>query len=193
MSVIINPNTLRAVSLAAAGKHEPRARLQGVNVVAEADSTTYVATSGAVLIAAREHVTNTTTGSWIIPAAFCAARKKVKGLGDDQYTLTVEAGKLFYSVGAYGEHVETIDDEYPDWRRCIPYDVTGKAGQFFPEQFKVFRQAGKIADWGAPYWHHNGDDMPAAITFTANSNVIGMAMPARLGNDRLHVPSWARR
>lgn len=94
--------------------------------------------------------------------------------------LEFEGGK--WSIG--GIPFKPVDGTYPDYRRIIPREHSGKAAQFNPAFIAAFAKAGKALGFkSAPIIRHNGEG-GAQVQFYGCDDFVGVIMPLRAFNEK---------
>lgn len=206
--VSLNIHALKAANKAAS-EEETRFYLKGVRVIVTQDTTTYVATNGAILFAYQEEAAHTSTepllGEWTIPSTVIAKMKCPKAnrrqRGRFQYsfaTMTVsDDGTLNTQFGDDKHEFKAVDGTYPDWRRVIPLktDPTEPVHNYNPDYLAALKKAGEIMGQSANSsnfdLHYNGSG-PAMITYSSVENALGIIMPYRANTGAINCPSWVR-
>jgi DNA polymerase-3 subunit beta len=190
------------MAILAADKKDRRERIRGVYMEVSATEIRFAATNGAVMGVCRiEQDTPdiTETIHCIIPAGLIAGIK-----GHD--TLTLEIGEpsderrlqreLTISQGGAKQSMQSIPEDYPDYRRVIPETTSGEPAQFDPDlliQLKKFGKAINNSKHGYFAIAYNGEK-PAIADFHTE-NLTAIIMPFRNEEKYRAVPespAWSR-
>jgi len=94
---------------------------------------------------------------------------------------------------------QPVDGTFPDWRRVVPSEITGKVAQFNPAYVADMGKIGLLLA-GKPkryspsagltaHIHHNGDSA-AGVTFPGFGDAYAVLMPIR-GAYHDDAPQWA--
>jgi DNA polymerase-3 subunit beta len=196
------PHILPAMAILAADKKDRRERIRGVYLEASAKALRFTATNGVVMGVYRiKHDTPdiTETIHCIIPAGLIAGIKR-------HDTLTIEIGEptderrlqreLTISQGGTKQSMQSIPEDYPDYRRVIPETTSGEPVQFDPDlliQLKKFGKAINNSKSGYFAIAYNGEN--TAIADFNTENLIAVINPLRIDEGAQSVrgcPSWAR-
>jgi hypothetical protein len=132
---------------------------------------------------------NTWQGTMIVPRA--VLEMVTKGFHNlDMAWITVKeqdkrghVTRATIKTGAVMNDIEfgAIDGVFPDYTRVIPLRVEEAVpAQFQPEYLAAFAKVAKVHGHknGAFHLHHNGNGS-ALVTFSRNTNAIGVLMPMR--------------
>ncbi len=215
MQTQLNLKTLAAVSLAASTE-ETRFYLNGVLVQCRADHVMYVATDGHRLIVVREAVDNTSnetgvlTGDFIIPNDVCKAFKiKKRRYEYEEIAILSYVSATELKLQPLGENAtifKPIDGTYPDYRRVIPKELSGKTdysklsrdnvGDDFgvtynPKYLADFAKFGEIMGAGNGRLAYNSDG-PAGVIFS-DDRILAVLMPMRGDTQPELQASFSRR
>jgi hypothetical protein len=187
---IISLRHLKAASFCASSE-STRCYLNGVYVTVEARCSTYVATDGHVLFACRselfnDEADNTLLGSWIIPIAICAPFKFTSAA-----ILTGTDKSLNLAQGNQSIPFEPVDGSFPDWRRVIPSEASGKSDGVIFDVALLSRlaKAGAVLGLKHPTWVSNGENA-APVCFGDSTYAFGVVMPMRSKN-KFSRPDWS--
>lgn len=186
---------LKAASFCASSEGT-RYYLFGVCVTIEARCSTYVATDGHVLFACRSELAdgepdNTLLGSWVIPNPICAPFK-FTAREDRPIAILTETNKsLNLAQGAQSITFEPVDGCFPDWRRVIPSEASGKSDgvTFDVALLSRLAKAGAVLGHKHPTWTPNGES-PAPMCFGDSAYAFGVIMPLRSKN-KFSRPDWS--
>lgn len=190
MSTInLSLSQLRA-ALCIAAKQDIRYYLNGVYVECDSTRTRVVATNGhAMYIEDRNSEPNTWQGTMIVPRAILEMVTKGFHNLDMAWINVKEQDKHGHvtratiKTGAVMNDIEfgAIEGVFPDYTRVIPSKIDStEAAQFQPEYLAAFAKVAKVHGHrsGAFHLHHNGNGA-ALVTFSNNTNAIGVLMPMR--------------
>jgi len=167
MNITLPTLALRVVSLFAAN-NDLRTMLNGVFITTASNAAYIVATNGVAL------------GAIKIPgtfeyANFIVPKGIVDRLNSKSPTIT-----LFFNNIMNGEHIfKPIDAKFPDWRRTIPKELSGKVGQFDPQYLNLFSKAAALVKGGLPRIGHNGESGCARVYIGDKFEFLGLLMPVR--------------
>lgn len=170
-----------------AATQDIRYYLNGIYIEAAGDDTILVATDGHRIGYARVAATLPAGTQMIVPNDILRA---VKAKGDVAIALDGNALTLTYDGATYSG--KAIDGKYPEWRRTLPKELSGVAGQY---------NAGYLGDLGKvaailvragkqPTIAQNGEG-PAFISFDGEQNFYATLMPMR-AIPLPNVPQWLK-
>jgi DNA polymerase III sliding clamp (beta) subunit (PCNA family) len=191
-TVPINIPTLLACSLFAS-KEETRFYLNGVFVEARKHGVFYAATDGHRLLTRFIADPEVTAGpSIIIPTRIARGWKVIKddpsgGMG----SLTFGNPKCTITYDQISVGFAPIDGTFPQVGKVVPESAVLKPAQFNGKYIAEFTKAADILGAGLPHFHHNAEG-PAAVTFSADQNIIGVLMPMRNEADAFSRPDWIK-
>jgi DNA polymerase-3 subunit beta len=196
MQSTINIKALKAIAFAASTE-ETRYYLNGVFVQIAKDHTTYVATDGHILLAHREDAPkdqpNEMLGDFIIPNETIKAFKLHKRI--DLATVTREGDKnpavLRIDYIDHTSITKTIDGTFPDWRRVVPTNPSGKPGHYNPELLCKLQKAARTLtgdNTGGTPMLAQDDSGPTLVSFIGLEDTFGVIMPMRGETPKL--PAW---
>jgi len=170
--------------------------INGVYVTAEARCSTYVATDGQVLFACRselldDEADNTLLGSWIVPIANCVPFKFTPREYRPTAVLTGTDKSLNLAQGGRSITFEPVDGGFPDWRRLIPAEASGKSDgvTFDVALLSRLAKAGATLGHEHPNWTPNGEG-PAPVHFGDSAYAFGIIMPMRSAH-KFSRPDWS--
>lgn len=191
MSTInLSLSQLRA-ALCIAAKQDIRYYLNGVYVECDSIRTRVVGTNGHMLYV-EDYMPgepNTWQGTMIVPRAILEMVTKgfhnldVAWITVKEQDDTGHVTRATIKTGAVMNDIEfaAINGVFPDYTRVIPSAVeTPVPAQFNPEYIALFAKVAKVHGQknGAFHLHHNGNG-GALVTFSNNTNAIGVLMPLR--------------
>jgi DNA polymerase III sliding clamp (beta) subunit (PCNA family) len=200
-TLTILAHILPAMAILAADKKDRRERIRGVYMEVSATEIRFAATNGVVMGVCRIEQDNpdiTETIKCIIPAELIAGIK-----GHD--TLTLEIGEpsderrlqreLTISQGGAKQSMQSIPEDYPDYRRAIPETTSGEPAQFDVDLLIQLKKFGKAlrANKGFFAIAYNGEN--TAMADFHMENLIVVINPFR--NDEKYraapeSPAWSR-
>jgi DNA polymerase-3 subunit beta len=189
------------MAILAADKKDIRERIRGVYMEASAKELRFTATNGIVMGVFRIEQDNpdiTETIRCIIPAEIIAGIK-----GKDNVMLTISEPlderrlqrKLTLAQSWAMQTMQSIPEEYPDYRRIIPETTSGEPAQFDPDLLSQLKKFGKALQANKGYFAlaYNGE--AAAIADFHTENLLVVIMPLR-NDERTRAapasPVWSR-
>lgn len=206
-------DTLRAL-LTVAGERDVRFYLNGICLDTTGPAPVFVATDGCRMLVVRVSLASTLPrGCYVIPRAMLEAVKPVKlgrGQGDAPVTLTVlapvagtDTGRAEL-VGATTASAPLVDGRFPDWRRVVPSNLTGKPAQYNMDYLADLGTAARLLAGAKrteacfPVIAHNGcvsgrTDVhgSALVSFPRTPDAFGVLMPMRTDSVPTVAPHWA--
>lgn len=199
----INLNVLDAIALASSTE-ETRYYLNGVCVIAEPRSVTYVATNGKWLAGYFDEIDdgepdNQAIGEWVIPIGYCRPFKLTARDRRHAFhaALTTDAdGFLTFSRGTQRVSFRPVDGTFPAWRRVVPVEVTGEVSTdwFDGDLARKLDQLGDMLGVGHPSVTQNGAG-PALARYRTE-NLFAIIMPGSWRNgpsgNIARPPAWVK-
>ena len=183
----VNIRFMKAAVIAASNEHT-RYYLNGVSVQSDESNLFYVATDGTKLVALRQDHDGTAVNI-IIPTDIIAGIKLDRRKGD--IGVLTRDGETAWRLEYAGKSIifAPIDGAFPDWRRVVPREYSGKAAVFNPEIYGSFAKIAKAlgVSPGVVSILQNGDG-PALIGFGETVDGFGVIMPKRSNTPAL--PAW---
>ena len=189
----INARLLKAVAVAMA-KEETRYYLCGVSFTVKDSWAVLRATDGHRLILARQPCAGDDCDV-IIPRTLIDKIKLARKAAPE-LTVMITGGmiSLAYAGETFGGAL--IDGAFPNTTRIVQGvkpDI-GEAAQFNPDYLADFKKAAEIMQDGSPdpVVYHNGNN-PALVRIGLQTDIFGVVMPYRIGQDLQSAPSiaWA--
>jgi hypothetical protein len=192
MSILLNCDLLRAVSLAASNE-ESRHYLRGVFVELREESAITVATNGHALLAAHHKIKNVEKmrADIIIPIDVIKLFKPVRG------QTTVELANLDGTRWMLNNIVFTpIDGTFPTWRLVLPKSVgeIGVENVWFSTEYQtIMTKASKLCGSDGIFTIHPCGLVPALVMFQKR-DIFGVIMPIKQNRDAgASIPDWVEK
>jgi DNA polymerase III subunit beta len=169
-------------SLGLAAKGDIRYYLNGVFFECWPNETRLVATDGHAMGIFRDEQDNvfdgaTPTVKFILPRQAIESLKLTKS-ETQKYTLTIELDGRAGTIIANNTRImfETVDGQFPDYRRVVPAKTDGMPGQIDPELLARMKKVSLTLGDAKGYLHvaHNGKG--AALVTLHHNNFVGIVM-----------------
>jgi DNA polymerase-3 subunit beta len=198
----INTNLLRAANVVASTEGM-RYYLNGVSIEATRERVFYAATDGHRLVAfhhAAEWDDDTKEEerslSIIIPKSSIEQIKINRR--EENGVLRSSDGRMWaIKKGLSTIAFEAIDGTFPDWRRVVPEETSGKTAQFNGDYLASFKKVARLAgaENTVPGVYHNGDG-PALIDLgIIEHDYVACIMPMRCSATHQKIsyrPDWVK-
>lgn len=184
------PKNYLQAALRCAADQDVRYYLNGVFIEASDYETRLAGCDGASFSLLRYSVENTESFEVIVPRDIVALALKIK---TEVMPLTCENGS--WALG--GIPFIPVVGRYPDYRRVIPAQCSGEAGNFSFELLARFHQIAKdLKLRNSPILRQNGLKGTALTHFYGFDDFIGVCMPLVIFNEKhpdLGMPKWGSR
>jgi DNA polymerase III sliding clamp (beta) subunit (PCNA family) len=179
--------TLLACSLFAS-KDETRYYLNGVYVEARPGGVLYCATNGHQLLTRFIEDSEVDVSDFlIIPARVCKTWKRPEEI--ESGTLTFGALEASIAFDEITVSFTPVQGSFPHFAALVPDHCSGDTAQFNGNYVASFEKAAKILFFTSPVFNHNGPD-PAVISFSEDSQLLGLLMPMRKECGDYERPDW---
>lgn len=198
ISITVKRDHLRAVAVTVADV-DVRWYLKGVLFEVYCDRAFMVSTDGHRMSVFRVDNGDALAGASGIQ--FIAPSSVIKVGSDKRFPnieITFDTETKMVSVNDYGERkfAPAIDGRFPEWRRVIPKEVTGKPQQFNAHYLADLSKLAKLAKPGHKFpgvaIHHNGESGRAAlVTMDGCPEYLGAIMEIRGGPDIPDVDAFS--